>query len=91
MSGRGGWRLKTWQFTAAAAVSGLALASAAAAAAGPWDSGGQRTAESRRAALLPGTGDGDHRTEAGSPLPAGSDPVASEAAAVLAPLEVGDL
>ncbi|MCM3820002.1 D-alanyl-D-alanine carboxypeptidase/D-alanyl-D-alanine endopeptidase [Streptomyces sp. DR3-1] len=91
MSGRGGWRLKTWQFTAAAAVSGLALASAAAAAAGPWDSGGQRTAESRRAALLPGTGDGDHRTEAGSPLPAGSDPVASEAAAVLAPLEAGDL
>ncbi|MEU2757533.1 D-alanyl-D-alanine carboxypeptidase/D-alanyl-D-alanine endopeptidase [Streptomyces albidoflavus] len=91
MSGRGGWRLKTWQFTAAAAVSGLALASAAAAAAGPWDSGGQRTAESRRAALTPGTGDGDHRTEAGSPLPAGSDPVASEAAAVLTPLEAGAL
>lgn len=91
MSGRGGWRLKTWQFTAAAAVSGLTLASAAAAAAGPWDSGGQRTAESSRAALAPGAGDGDHRTEAGSPLPAGSAPVASEAAAVLTPLEAGAL
>ncbi|NEC14482.1 D-alanyl-D-alanine carboxypeptidase/D-alanyl-D-alanine-endopeptidase [Streptomyces sp. SID8014] len=91
MSGRGGWQLKTWQFTAAAAVAGLALASAAAAAAGPWDSGGQRTAESRRAASGTGTGDADHRTEAGRPLPAGSGQITPEAPAVLAPLEAGGL
>ncbi|MFD4986642.1 D-alanyl-D-alanine carboxypeptidase/D-alanyl-D-alanine-endopeptidase [Streptomyces sp. NPDC058374] len=91
MSGRGGWQLKTWQFTAAAAVAGLALASAAAAAAGPWDSGGQRTAESRRAAPGTGVGDADHRTVAGRPLPVGSDPVTPEAPDVLAPLDAGGL
>ncbi|MER6481117.1 D-alanyl-D-alanine carboxypeptidase, partial [Streptomyces filamentosus] len=44
---------RVWQLTAGSAVLGLALAAAAATAAGPWD-GGQRTAERARA-LWPDT------------------------------------
>lgn len=47
---------RTWQITAVAAATGLAAATVAIAAAGPWESG-QRTAERARAAAH------DHRTD----------------------------
>ncbi|MGW8955414.1 D-alanyl-D-alanine carboxypeptidase/D-alanyl-D-alanine endopeptidase [Streptomyces sp. NPDC055709] len=71
----------TWQFTAGAAVIGLAIAAAAVTAAGPWDSG-QRKAERDRAASLGRTGGTHHQApgrgvdaaEAPGPAPAPSAP-----------------
>ncbi|WP_345639585.1 D-alanyl-D-alanine carboxypeptidase/D-alanyl-D-alanine endopeptidase [Streptomyces siamensis] len=69
-------RITTPQFTAVAATVGLALAAGAVAAAGPWDSSGQRTAERDWAASRDGEGGTDHgRTSASSrtsPRPAPS-------------------
>ncbi|MEV6204384.1 D-alanyl-D-alanine carboxypeptidase/D-alanyl-D-alanine-endopeptidase [Streptomyces sp. NPDC051771] len=61
---------RVWQLTAGSAVLGLALAAAAATAAGPWD-GGQRTAERARAAA-PAAGGERHpgRTPGRTPAPA---------------------
>ncbi|GGY44195.1 D-alanyl-D-alanine carboxypeptidase/D-alanyl-D-alanine endopeptidase [Streptomyces omiyaensis] len=56
---------RVWQLTAGSAVLGLALAAAAATAAGPWD-GGQRTAERARAAA-PVTGGERHPAPAAAP------------------------
>ncbi|MEU3607925.1 D-alanyl-D-alanine carboxypeptidase/D-alanyl-D-alanine-endopeptidase [Streptomyces sp. NPDC035033] len=56
---------RVWQLTAGSAVLGLALAAAAATAAGPWD-GGQRTAERARAAA-PATGGERHPAPAAAP------------------------
>ncbi|WP_128984414.1 D-alanyl-D-alanine carboxypeptidase/D-alanyl-D-alanine endopeptidase [Streptomyces roseicoloratus] len=56
---------RTWQLAAGSAVLGLALAAAAAGAAGPWDSG-QRKAERARAALADARGGAHHA----GPLPA---------------------
>ena len=69
-----------WQYTAGAATAGVALAVTVAAAAGPWDSTGQRTAEVERAVALDRTGGADHgpradtSDKAGSPRPAPSAP-----------------
>ncbi|MGV9558700.1 D-alanyl-D-alanine carboxypeptidase/D-alanyl-D-alanine endopeptidase [Streptomyces sp. NPDC003401] len=70
---------RTWQYAAGATTAGLALAVGVAAAAGPWDSSGQRTAERDRAAALARAGGADHGrgtgasgTEAGAPRPAPS-------------------
>ncbi|WP_399184105.1 D-alanyl-D-alanine carboxypeptidase/D-alanyl-D-alanine-endopeptidase [Streptomyces sp. TLI_185] len=52
--------VRTWQYTAGAATAGVTLAVAVATAAGPWDSTGQRTAETDRAAALDRTGGADH-------------------------------
>ncbi|MFJ3231684.1 D-alanyl-D-alanine carboxypeptidase/D-alanyl-D-alanine-endopeptidase [Streptomyces sp. NPDC086787] len=52
--------VKTWQFSAGAALAGLALASGVAATAGPWEGNGQRTAERERAAGQEGSGGADH-------------------------------
>ncbi|MEZ3179359.1 D-alanyl-D-alanine carboxypeptidase/D-alanyl-D-alanine-endopeptidase [Streptomyces pimonensis] len=63
-------RPKTWQFTAAAATVGLALAAGVVTAVGPWDSSGQRTAERDRAVALEvarGTDHGGARAHAGTP------------------------
>ncbi|MFF9473297.1 D-alanyl-D-alanine carboxypeptidase/D-alanyl-D-alanine-endopeptidase [Streptomyces roseolus] len=57
---------RVWQLTAGSAVLGLALAAAAATAAGPWD-GGQRTAERARAAAPSAGGE---RHPAPTPAPA---------------------
>ncbi|MFF4347643.1 D-alanyl-D-alanine carboxypeptidase/D-alanyl-D-alanine-endopeptidase [Streptomyces sp. NPDC001530] len=77
-------RFTTPQLTGVAATVGLALAAGAVAAAGPWDSSGQRTAERDWAASQEGEGGADHgRTSASSrtsPQPAPS------AASVLAGL-----
>ncbi|MGO4458003.1 D-alanyl-D-alanine carboxypeptidase/D-alanyl-D-alanine-endopeptidase [Streptomyces sp. M-16] len=51
--------IKTWQLTAGSAVAGLALAAAAVATTGPWDSG-QRKAERDRAASWIHLGGTDH-------------------------------
>ncbi|MEU9856846.1 D-alanyl-D-alanine carboxypeptidase/D-alanyl-D-alanine-endopeptidase [Streptomyces sp. NPDC047974] len=59
---------RVWQLTAGSAVLGLALAAAAATAAGPWD-GGQRTAERARAAA-PATGGERHAGAAPAPAAA---------------------
>ncbi|MBD0838916.1 D-alanyl-D-alanine carboxypeptidase/D-alanyl-D-alanine-endopeptidase [Streptomyces sp. TRM68416] len=57
--------VKTWQYTAGAAIAGLALTASVVTAAGPWDSSGQRTAEKDRAAARDHTGGTDHgRTSA---------------------------
>ncbi|MFI8422395.1 D-alanyl-D-alanine carboxypeptidase/D-alanyl-D-alanine-endopeptidase [Streptomyces sp. NPDC085479] len=56
---------RVWQLTAGSAVLGLALAAAAATAAGPWD-GGQRTAERARAAA-PAAGGERHPAPAAAP------------------------
>ncbi|MGW6536833.1 D-alanyl-D-alanine carboxypeptidase/D-alanyl-D-alanine endopeptidase [Streptomyces sp. NPDC055051] len=56
---------RVWQLTAGSAVLGLALAAAAATAAGPWD-GGQRTAERARAAA-PSAGGERHPAPAAAP------------------------
>lgn len=76
---------RTWQYTALAAIAGLALAAGAVTAAGPWDSSGQRTAERDRAAASGNTGGVDHGagSAAGEPAPAPS------AAAVLTRLGSG--
>ncbi|MGW0824344.1 D-alanyl-D-alanine carboxypeptidase/D-alanyl-D-alanine endopeptidase [Streptomyces sp. NPDC002845] len=81
-------RLTTLQLTAGAATLGLALSAGAVAAAGPWDSTGQRTAERDRALSHDREGGADHgrnsgtsaRTSPGAPKPAPS------AASVLAGL-----
>ncbi|MFG2225994.1 D-alanyl-D-alanine carboxypeptidase/D-alanyl-D-alanine-endopeptidase [Streptomyces sp. NPDC048644] len=56
---------QTWRLTTVSAVAGLAVATAAVATAGPWDSG-QRTAERARAGAAARTG-GEHH--AGAPGP----------------------
>ncbi|MFE0176127.1 D-alanyl-D-alanine carboxypeptidase/D-alanyl-D-alanine-endopeptidase [Streptomyces sp. NPDC059002] len=53
-------KLKTWQLTAGAATVGLAISAGAVAAAGPWDSSGQRTAERDWAASQEAGGGADH-------------------------------
>ncbi len=69
-------RLTTLQLAAVAATVGLAFATGAATAAGPWDSSGQRTAERERAAAWGREGGADHGrdsgTTAGAPAPAPS-------------------
>ncbi|AVH57331.1 MULTISPECIES: D-alanyl-D-alanine carboxypeptidase/D-alanyl-D-alanine endopeptidase [Streptomyces] len=77
-------RLTTPQVTAIAATVGLALAAGAVAAAGPWDSTGQRTAERDWAASQEGEGGADHgRRSDTSQKPAQPQPAPS-AASVLA-------
>ncbi|MEV7193880.1 D-alanyl-D-alanine carboxypeptidase/D-alanyl-D-alanine-endopeptidase [Streptomyces sp. NPDC093510] len=53
-------KLTTWRLTAGAATFGLVIAAGAVAAAGPWDSSGQRTAERDRAASQEALGGADH-------------------------------
>ncbi|WP_217178543.1 D-alanyl-D-alanine carboxypeptidase/D-alanyl-D-alanine-endopeptidase [Streptomyces sp. AC495_CC817] len=75
-------KLTTLQFTAGAATLGLVFSAGAVAAAGPWDSSGQRTAERDWAASREGQGGADHGrgsgpssgTSAGAPKPAPSAP-----------------
>ncbi|MEV0115436.1 D-alanyl-D-alanine carboxypeptidase/D-alanyl-D-alanine-endopeptidase [Streptomyces sp. NPDC050844] len=69
-------KLKTWQLTAGAATVGLAVAAGAVAAAGPWDSSGQRTAERDWAASQEAGGGADHgaRTSGRAPEAAPSAP-----------------
>ncbi|GHE40671.1 D-alanyl-D-alanine carboxypeptidase/D-alanyl-D-alanine endopeptidase [Streptomyces capitiformicae] len=75
-------KLTTLQFTAGAATLGLVLTAGAVAAAGPWDSSGQRTAERDWAASRGGEGGADHGRNsgtssgaaAGAPKPAPSAP-----------------
>ncbi|MFG2651565.1 D-alanyl-D-alanine carboxypeptidase/D-alanyl-D-alanine-endopeptidase [Streptomyces sp. NPDC048436] len=69
-------KLKTLQLTAGAATVGLAIAAGAVAAAGPWDSSGQRTAERDWAASQEGGGGTDHggRTSGRAPSAAPSAP-----------------
>ncbi|MYX30040.1 D-alanyl-D-alanine carboxypeptidase/D-alanyl-D-alanine-endopeptidase [Streptomyces sp. SID8381] len=84
-------RTRTWQYTAAAATAGLALAAGAVTAAGPWDSTGQRTAERDRAVALERPGGTDHGrasdTSATSRAPAGEPKPAPSAGAVLVGLD----
>ncbi|MGD3106614.1 D-alanyl-D-alanine carboxypeptidase/D-alanyl-D-alanine endopeptidase [Streptomyces sp. YGL11-2] len=63
---------QTWRLTALSAATGLAVAVAAVAAAGPWDSG-QRTAERAAAAGVPDTG-GEHHDDGRAPRPSPSAP-----------------
>ncbi|MEV0527168.1 D-alanyl-D-alanine carboxypeptidase/D-alanyl-D-alanine-endopeptidase [Streptomyces sp. NPDC050439] len=67
---------KTLQLTAGAATVGLAIAAGAVAAAGPWDSSGQRTAERDWAASQEAGGGTDHggRTSGRAPAAAPSAP-----------------
>ncbi|MFF9774908.1 D-alanyl-D-alanine carboxypeptidase/D-alanyl-D-alanine-endopeptidase [Streptomyces sp. NPDC013978] len=75
-------KLTTLQFTAGAATLGLVFSAGAVAAAGPWDSSGQRTAERDWAASREGQGGADHGrssgtssgSAAGAPKPAPSAP-----------------
>ncbi|QYX78325.1 D-alanyl-D-alanine carboxypeptidase/D-alanyl-D-alanine endopeptidase [Streptomyces akebiae] len=75
-------KLTTLQFTAGAATLGLVFSAGAVAAAGPWDSSGQRKAEHDWAASREGQGGADHGrgsgassgTAAGAPKPAPSAP-----------------
>ncbi|MGX2996470.1 D-alanyl-D-alanine carboxypeptidase/D-alanyl-D-alanine endopeptidase [Streptomyces sp. JNUCC 64] len=57
--------LRTWQVTAVAAVTGLALAAGSLAVAGPWDASGQRRAERERAAALRDGGGAHHEAPGG--------------------------
>ncbi|MFE7841808.1 D-alanyl-D-alanine carboxypeptidase/D-alanyl-D-alanine-endopeptidase [Streptomyces sp. NPDC057474] len=69
-------KLTTLQLTAGAATLGLVFSAGAVAAAGPWDSSGQRTAERDWAASRDSQGGADHGrgsgTAAGAPKPAPS-------------------
>ncbi|MFE0189400.1 D-alanyl-D-alanine carboxypeptidase/D-alanyl-D-alanine-endopeptidase [Streptomyces sp. NPDC058989] len=56
---------QTWQLTAVSAATGLAVAIAAVAAAGPWDSG-QRTAERAEAAVMDGASGEHHAADPGA-------------------------
>ncbi|MEU1130934.1 D-alanyl-D-alanine carboxypeptidase/D-alanyl-D-alanine-endopeptidase [Streptomyces sp. NPDC005900] len=69
-------KLTTWQLTAGAAAIGLVISAGAVAAAGPWDSSGQRTAERDRAAAQEAAGGADHgrRTSGQGPEAAPSAP-----------------
>ncbi|MEV3856845.1 D-alanyl-D-alanine carboxypeptidase/D-alanyl-D-alanine-endopeptidase [Streptomyces sp. NPDC050095] len=68
-------KTKTRQFTVGATAVGLAFAAVVAATAGPWDSSGQRKAESDRAASQEGGGGADHgRTTPRAPSAAPSAP-----------------
>ena len=79
--------LGTWQYTAVAATAGVALTVTVVAAAGPWDSTGQRTAEGDRAVALERTGGADHGRNAdtsdSSEAAAGAPRPAPSAASVL--------
>ncbi|MDX2292537.1 MULTISPECIES: D-alanyl-D-alanine carboxypeptidase/D-alanyl-D-alanine endopeptidase [Streptomyces] len=77
---------RVWQLTAGSAVLGLALAAAAATAAGPWD-GGQRTAERARAAA-PAAGGERHP---GRPAPAAAPAAPKPAEPAPAPSAPGVL
>ncbi|MFD6431612.1 D-alanyl-D-alanine carboxypeptidase/D-alanyl-D-alanine-endopeptidase [Streptomyces venezuelae] len=68
-------KLPTWQLTAGSAAFGLVIAAGAVAAAGPWDSSGQRTAERDRAASQEAWGGADHAGRA-----PGSEPEAAPSA-----------
>ncbi|QFQ99531.1 D-alanyl-D-alanine carboxypeptidase/D-alanyl-D-alanine-endopeptidase [Streptomyces phaeolivaceus] len=59
-------KLTTLQFTAGAATLGLVFSAGAVAAAGPWDSSGQRTAERDWAASRDGRGGADHGRNSGT-------------------------
>lgn len=65
---------QTWRLTAVSAVAGLAVATAAVAASGPWDSG-QRTAEQIRAGAAGGTGGEHHGGAPGQDTADGARPV----------------
>ncbi|MFD0414687.1 D-alanyl-D-alanine carboxypeptidase/D-alanyl-D-alanine-endopeptidase [Streptomyces sp. NPDC127108] len=62
-------KLRTWQLTAVSAAVGLVVAAVAIAAAGPWDSSGQRTAERDLAASQEAGGGTDHAGGAGGGAP----------------------
>ncbi|WJV47072.1 D-alanyl-D-alanine carboxypeptidase/D-alanyl-D-alanine endopeptidase [Streptomyces flavofungini] len=62
-------KLRTWQLTAVSAAVGLVVAAVAIAAAGPWDSSGQRTAERDLAASREAGGGADHAGGAGGGAP----------------------
>ncbi|GAA3394136.1 D-alanyl-D-alanine carboxypeptidase/D-alanyl-D-alanine endopeptidase [Streptomyces roseoviridis] len=76
---------RTWQLVAGSAVLGLALATGAVAAAGPWDTG-QRKAERARAVTLATTGGAHHAGAPGGPAPRRPAPAPS-AAGVLRALD----
>ncbi|MER7517309.1 D-alanyl-D-alanine carboxypeptidase/D-alanyl-D-alanine-endopeptidase [Streptomyces sp. NPDC126499] len=76
---------RTWQLVAGSAVLGLALATTAVAAAGPWDTG-QRKAERARAVTLATTGGAHHAGAPGDPAPRRPAPAPS-AAGVLRALD----
>lgn len=75
-------KLRTWQLTAGSAAVGLVVAAVAIAAAGPWDSSGQRTAERELAASRAAGGGGDHADGSGG----GEPQAAPSAPSVLAGL-----
>ncbi|GGR85011.1 D-alanyl-D-alanine carboxypeptidase [Streptomyces aureoverticillatus] len=75
-------KLRTWQLTAVSAAVGLVVAAVAIAAAGPWDSSGQRTAERELAASREAGGGTDHAGGPGHGVP----DVAPSAPSVLAGL-----
>ncbi|MER5300250.1 D-alanyl-D-alanine carboxypeptidase/D-alanyl-D-alanine-endopeptidase [Streptomyces lasiicapitis] len=75
-------KLRTWQLTAVSAAVGLVVAAVAIAAAGPWDSSGQRTAERELAASREAGGGTDHAGGEGHGVP----DVAPSAPSVLAGL-----
>jgi len=79
-------RFTTPQLTAVAATVGLALAAGAVAAAGPWDSSGQRTAERDWAASREGEGGEDHGRNSDTSRKASPPQPAPSAASVLAGL-----
>ncbi|CAM5672209.1 D-alanyl-D-alanine carboxypeptidase/D-alanyl-D-alanine-endopeptidase OS=Streptomyces alboniger OX=132473 GN=dacB PE=3 SV=1 [Streptomyces alboniger] len=62
-------KLTNWQLTAGAATLGLVISAGAVAAAGPWDSSGQRTAERVRAASRDAGGGADHGGPGGDRAP----------------------
>ncbi|WP_327704191.1 D-alanyl-D-alanine carboxypeptidase/D-alanyl-D-alanine-endopeptidase [Streptomyces decoyicus] len=76
---------QTWRLTAVSAATGLAVALAAVAAAGPWDSG-QRTAERTEAGSMDGAS-GEHH--AADPGPAPSAPPVLPALGATAPGSAG--
>lgn len=86
---------QTWRLTVVSAATGLAVATVAVAAAGPWDSG-QRTAERAEAAVMDGASGEHHAGDRVRPapsappvLPALGDPTAGAAGRGAAPVPTG--
>ncbi|MEU6122640.1 D-alanyl-D-alanine carboxypeptidase/D-alanyl-D-alanine-endopeptidase [Streptomyces sp. NPDC047123] len=78
-------KLTTLQLTAGAAAFGLVIAAGAVAAAGPWDSSGQRTAERDRAASQEAWGGADHAGRAAGGVPRSAPSAPSVLAGLGAP------